>query len=443
VGSDYFATATHYSFLASRIVAALRAGGRFVLITGDPPAGSHPLCKALRRTTASRAVIAIPCGSGLSADELSRAGSVVTAVPASSAAMAPPLFVFDNVDQLSGEQITKVCEFIQQGVRKEVGVFLACPSFVARLEEPTLQFLKQTIAGQFCFWDIGEEERIEFLRYRLTRGRRSCKARGHPRGIFRPFAALSIIAAAIIAMVGVGAFLGLQYIKVAAELIEHARTGTASPREALPRPSLPSVADATTALPADATEPVSSTPPAAPSQLREGRPTDVLPPAHEPAMLEAPPPPAQPALARTVPLPDLTPQPAVQPAVAPPAPAPEATSHMTSHLSTQLSPGRQLPPAAIAALVSRGDSFLRAGDVASARLFYERAADAGEALAALRLSATFDPDFLGRAGIRGALGDPTEARSWYHRARQLQDDTAERPKEPGQQGLEESASSAH
>ena len=50
--------------------------------------------------------------------------------------------------------------------------------------------------------------------------------------------------------------------------------------------------------------------------------------------------------------------------------------------------------------MARGDSFLGAGDIASARLFYERAADAGDGHAALRLGATFDPDFLDRAGMR-------------------------------------------
>ena len=85
----------------------------------------------------------------------------------------------------------------------------------------------------------------------------------------------------------------------------------------------------------------------------------------------------------------------------------------------------QHPPSAeIAALVSRGDGFLRAGDITSARLFYERAADAGNASAALRLGATFDPGFLSRAGIRGITGDPAQAASWYRRARELGDAAA-------------------
>jgi hypothetical protein len=58
------------------------------------------------------------------------------------------------------------------------------------------------------------------------------------------------------------------------------------------------------------------------------------------------------------------------------------------------------PPAGeIAALVARGDVFLQARDITSARLFYERAADAGDAAAAMRMGGTFDPAFLARAGI--------------------------------------------
>jgi TPR repeat protein len=80
----------------------------------------------------------------------------------------------------------------------------------------------------------------------------------------------------------------------------------------------------------------------------------------------------------------------------------------------------------IAELVARGDAFLRTGDVASARLFYERAADAGDGRAALRVGATFDPAFLDRPALHAARGDPAEARVWYHRARDLGEAEAER-----------------
>ena len=57
----------------------------------------------------------------------------------------------------------------------------------------------------------------------------------------------------------------------------------------------------------------------------------------------------------------------------------------------------------------RGDDFLKAGDISSARLFYERAAEMGDGAAALRLGATFDPGFLARSVVRGITGDPAQA----------------------------------
>jgi len=94
--------------------------------------------------------------------------------------------------------------------------------------------------------------------------------------------------------------------------------------------------------------------------------------------------------------------------------------------------------------VTRGDRFLSAGDIVSARLFYERAADAGDGSAALRLGATFDPGFLGRAGVRGTIGDPAQASSWYHRARDLGNAAAgDRLKTLEQQRLAEPNPPAH
>jgi TPR repeat protein len=72
-----------------------------------------------------------------------------------------------------------------------------------------------------------------------------------------------------------------------------------------------------------------------------------------------------------------------------------------------------------AALLARGDALLSTGDITSARLFYERAADAGAGLAAVRLGETFDPAFLDRAHFRSARGDPAQAASWYRRAQDL------------------------
>ncbi len=76
----------------------------------------------------------------------------------------------------------------------------------------------------------------------------------------------------------------------------------------------------------------------------------------------------------------------------------------------------RLPGSQLAGLVARGDAFFRAGDIASARLFYERAADGGDGQAALRAGATFDPTFLASIGLRRMHGERAKALSWYRRA---------------------------
>jgi len=78
--------------------------------------------------------------------------------------------------------------------------------------------------------------------------------------------------------------------------------------------------------------------------------------------------------------------------------------------------------------VKKGEELMGAGNVEAARLFYERAADAGLAQGALALAATFDPDELVRRQVVGGLRpDPAAAKRWYERARELGADEADEP----------------
>jgi TPR repeat protein len=70
-------------------------------------------------------------------------------------------------------------------------------------------------------------------------------------------------------------------------------------------------------------------------------------------------------------------------------------------------------------LRTRGDSFFALGDIASARRFYERAAEAGDGQAALRLGESYDPAFLQQSRFWGMRADLPLALVWYKRAREL------------------------
>jgi hypothetical protein len=108
-------------------------------------------------------------------------------------------------------------------------------------------------------------------------------------------------------------------------------------------------------------------------------------------------------------------------------PANAPVSGPNSPAATALAPPISgLSKAELTELLHHGDTLLRTGDISSARLFYERAADAGDGRAALRLGATFDPEFLGRLGLGKLQADPAEARSWYSRARDLGEIDAKR-----------------
>jgi TPR repeat protein len=103
-------------------------------------------------------------------------------------------------------------------------------------------------------------------------------------------------------------------------------------------------------------------------------------------------------------------------ASATPGRAQKALTGAPTKAGAQVPAALRLPDPQLAELLARGDVFLRAGDIASARLFYERAADAGDGQAAFRMGATFDPTFLASAGLRNLRGDLAKARLWYHRA---------------------------
>jgi hypothetical protein len=106
-------------------------------------------------------------------------------------------------------------------------------------------------------------------------------------------------------------------------------------------------------------------------------------------------------------------------AAAPSAQMPEARLSIATPVSPAPLAAPVLSAPEIATLVARGDALFSKGDLAAARLFYERAANAGDGQAAIRLGETFDPVFLDHAHLPGVRGDFNTALSWYRRARDL------------------------
>jgi hypothetical protein len=106
-----------------------------------------------------------------------------------------------------------------------------------------------------------------------------------------------------------------------------------------------------------------------------------------------------------------------------PASGPPLLPHARDTLSTGVPNER---PAALTdeqkralALVAKGNEMLGLGNIAAARLFFERAAETGLDRAALALAATYDPVELGQLGTLGVQADTKLARKWYERAHQL------------------------
>jgi hypothetical protein len=89
-------------------------------------------------------------------------------------------------------------------------------------------------------------------------------------------------------------------------------------------------------------------------------------------------------------------------------------------------PARKLDAEEVAMLLNRAKGLLAAGDIASARLLLERAADAQETRAMLLLAQTYDPEVLGTQDIRNIVPDPAMARVWYQKAAQLGSADAQR-----------------
>jgi hypothetical protein len=80
---------------------------------------------------------------------------------------------------------------------------------------------------------------------------------------------------------------------------------------------------------------------------------------------------------------------------------------------------RNLDRDEIDTLVKRGEDFIPSSDLAAARLMLQRAAEGGDAGAALTLAGTYDPLVLEKLGVQRLSADVVKARAWYERAEEF------------------------
>lgn len=146
----------------------------------------------------------------------------------------------------------------------------------------------------------------------------------------------------------------------------------------------------------------------------------------EPAPQPRPAPPAPPTPPPAVSIAPAAPPPQpLPPVIAPPATAPQAVSPapLPKAAAPALPPAKPPPSPEVLerarSFMARGQALLDGGDIASARLVFERAADAGLWEAALAIGTTYDATELARRRTVGVRPDNAEAKRWYERARDL------------------------
>jgi len=226
---------------------------------------------------------------------------------------------------------------------------------------------------------------------------------------------LGAVAVSVLAMASLNGLLLLQLSEVkrsAETALTIASSAMSRPIPAIPV-AVPSseVASAETAVFTPVPEP-GAVPPAA---VASASGPAIGPAPTVPASVESPEPPTT-AGARVAPVAIA----ATPPAAAVAAPFRQTESDATAQVAPAAQPGAaNLPAGQVAALLARGDVAFSEGDIASARLFYQRAAEAGDSQAALRLGGTYDPEFLVRTHLNGVRGDAAAAAHWYGRAREL------------------------
>ena len=108
------------------------------------------------------------------------------------------------------------------------------------------------------------------------------------------------------------------------------------------------------------------------------------------------------------------PEPEVAAQPAPEAPAPETKVAVLTP-PAQTEPAPAAPASSKSPLLTKGDELMNLGDIASARLLYQRALKAGDPRAATALGKSYDPMVFEQLKVHGVLPDANIAIEWYQR----------------------------
>ncbi|HRK19475.1 MAG TPA: hypothetical protein PK970_11005 [Hyphomicrobiaceae bacterium] len=100
-----------------------------------------------------------------------------------------------------------------------------------------------------------------------------------------------------------------------------------------------------------------------------------------------------------------------------PPPVPAARPAITQPQNT---PQVTLSAAELEKLIRLGEARIKEGDIASARLVYQRAAEGGSVTASRILARLFDGDALAQLGARGVAADAEKSRFWLAHADRLE-----------------------
>jgi hypothetical protein len=478
-GLEYFATDTHYHALAEEIVRRLGRRRGFVLVSGIPAPDGALLQRHLDGSPEAggtqaidRRATLVRCRPGWGFDDLVRAigdGISITAADDGGTAWAllsllmqesrkglTRIVVIENAEALDDRGFEELLRFSRLDDPHVLPVVLLTePSFAGRLGL-ALTFLKTALVARLSLQHLAAAEVLPFIRHQIGAGPSD--------DVFPPEAIAAIVDAAagdpaVVNRLARQRLDGLAQSRIpvahaagpaAVERVTVERvTGTAAAGPASIEGPVegPLAADEPLLLDRRADDvpvPVSRRSPAARGRLPLGvivawgyvlvlgaagaalvyvlaqRPTAnvirhvswaeaVVQRVPETAPFERPA--AEAALHPAID----APTPMRQAALQAPSPAPAESPASLQPDEPSAAPLGTSAAADVAPLIERGARLLAAGDIASARQFFERAAETGDGAAACGLGKSYDPLFL-RTAARGIAGDPGKAASWYRRA---------------------------